>query len=161
MSVGNLFSKTAKTIFLRVSVAQYNNMLARVKRKGYPGLPFGIDGFRMHLLCAMGGNYDGILRCSYCNGFFGVDQIAVDHAIPLSRGGGVDLGNLDFPCMADNDRKGSMTPEEYLRLLEFIDRSIPLAKEDVMHRLRIATKLAAGDRWRKRKQKKEKGLELF
>lgn len=152
IGAGRLFPNVAKSVFTRVSGQAYDNMLARVKRKGYSGLPFDLDDFRMHLLRALGGNYDGWLRCRYCSGFFSVEQVVVDHAVPMSRGGGIDLDNLEFPCGPCNSRKGSMKPEEYLALLEFLDRRIPLAKVDVLKRLEISVKLAAADRWRRKKQ---------
>jgi hypothetical protein len=130
-------------------------MLARVKRKGFAGLPFDKEDFRAHVLCAMGGHYDGFFRCRYCLGYFTLEQTAVDHANPLSRGGGVELDNLEYPCRADNNRKGSMTPEEYFLLLEFLDSKIPLAKTDVLKRLEISVQLAAADRARKAKEKRD------
>jgi hypothetical protein len=129
-------------------------MLARVTRKGFYGLPFDKEGFRDHVLSAMGGTYDGFFRCRYCTGYFTLEQVSVDHAHPLSRGGGVELDNLDFPCKPCNARKGSLTPEEYFLLLEFLDNKIPLAKTDVLQRLEISVQLAAADRARKAQQKK-------
>ena len=155
---GSLFLDTAKSVFTSVSGQAYWNMKARVERKGFYGLPFTLDSFRMHLLCAMGGIYDGFLRCRYCNGIFALDQVAVDHAHPLSRGGGVELDNLDFPCAPCNARKGSMTPDEYFLLLEFLENKIPLAKNDVLNRLEISVQLAAADRARKKREKRPLSL---
>jgi 5-methylcytosine-specific restriction endonuclease McrA len=143
-----------KSVFLRLTGQTYDNMLARVKRKGFYGLPFDKEGFRMHVLCAMGGNYDGFFRCRYCMGYFTLEQVAVDHASPLSRGGGVELDNLEYPCRACNNRKGSMTPEEYFLLLDFLDSRLPLAKIDVLKRLEISVQLAAADRQRRAKELK-------
>jgi hypothetical protein len=50
-------------------------------------------------------------------------------------------------------KRGAMTPNEYLALLDFLDNRIPLAKEEILHRLNISIKLAAGERWRRKKQK--------
>jgi 5-methylcytosine-specific restriction endonuclease McrA len=111
---GILFPVMAKSIFTQITGQQYDNMLVRVTRKGFYGLPFDKEVFREHVLLAMGGAYDGFLRCRYCSGYFALEQIAVDHAHPLSRGGGVELENLEFPCKPCNFRKGGMTPEEYL-----------------------------------------------
>jgi 5-methylcytosine-specific restriction endonuclease McrA len=155
VGTGILFQDTVKTLFLRVTGQTYDNMLARVTRKGFPSLPFDKDTFRHHVLRAMGGLPDGFFRCRYCSGYFTLEQVAVDHALPLSRGGGVDLDNLEFPCKPCNNRKGSMTPEEYLLLLEFLDHEIPLAKRDVLQRLEISVQLAAADRARRAKEKRE------
>jgi 5-methylcytosine-specific restriction endonuclease McrA len=154
IGAGILFQDTVQSVFTRLTGQTFDNMLARVKRKGFYGLPFDKDQFREHVLSAMGGTYDGFFRCRYCRGFFALEQVAVDHAIPLSRGGGVELDNLEYPCKADNNRKGSLTPEEYFLLLEFLDSRIPLAKTDVLQRLEISIKLAAADRQRKAMEKK-------
>ena len=148
---GALFPKAARSAFLRISGQTYSNMLVRVTRKGFYGLPFTKAAFRERVLAALGGGCDGLVRCRYCGGFFTLEQIGVDHAIPLSRGGSVDLDNLEFPCRADNNRKGSLTPDEYLKLLDFLEKQIPLARQDVLHRLEISVQLAAGQWARARK----------
>ena len=79
-------------------------------------------------------------------GLFPVEDLAVDHAIPLSRGGGAELGNLDYPCKPCNDQKGSMKPAEFLALLKFLETAIPLARQDVLSRLSKAIALAAAMR---------------
>jgi HNH endonuclease len=155
IGTGILFQGTVKSVFTRLTGQTYDNMQARIIRKGFYGLPFDKDAFREHVLNAMGGTYDGFFRCRYCNGYFTLHQVAVDHAHPLSRGGGVDLSNLEYPCKACNNRKGSMTPEEYYLLLEFLDSRIPLAKNDVLNRLEISVQLAAADRARKAKEKRK------
>lgn len=149
----SLFQETAKSVFLDITGQTYDNMKTRILRKGFYGLPFSKDIFREHVLKAMGGSYDGFFVCRYCHGYFGLTQIAVDHQTPLSRGGGVELDNLDYPCRACNNRKGSTTPEEYLKLLDFLDTKIPLAKADVLNRLEISVQLAAADRARRRKNR--------
>ena len=144
IGAGALFPENAESAFMRMTLVQYNNMLARVKSKGFYGLPFDRHGFREYVLKALGGHYDGFVRCRYCTGFFALGEVAVDHAAPLSRGGGVDLDNLDLPCKPCNSRKGSMKPQEYLDLLDFLDSRIPLAKTDVLRRLEMSVQVAAG-----------------
>lgn len=155
IGAGILFQDTVKSLFLRVTGQTYDNMQARAIRKGFPGLPFSKDKFRVHVLAAMGGHEDGYFRCRYCNGFFTLEQVAVDHMLPLSRGGGVELENLDYPCKPCNARKGSMPPDKYFRLLKFLDDELPLEKTDVLQRLEISVQLAAADRVRRAKEKRE------
>jgi HNH endonuclease len=153
IGAGVLFQDAARSRFLLATGRQYDNMLARVKRKGFYGLPFTKEQFRAYLLTRLGDLWDGFVRCPYCTGFFAIEQVAIDHRVPLSRGGGVELDNLDIPCRACNARKGSMTPGEYRQLLEFLDTKIPLAKTGVLQRLEISVQLAAADRVRRRKEK--------
>lgn len=146
IGTGILFQDIAKAVFVRITGQRYDAMLRRVERKGFPGLPFTKDEFRECVLVAIGGTYDGFRRCQYCTGFFTVEDIAIDHAVPLGRGGGVGLDNLAFPCQRCNGRKGNMTPTEYMKLLEFLNDHLPLAKTDVLKRLEMSVKLAAGAR---------------
>jgi hypothetical protein len=155
LGAGVLFQREVRSLFLTITGKTYDNMLARIMRKGFPGVPFDKDAFRHHVLRAMGGLPDGFFRCRYCSGYFTLEQVAVDHALPLSRGGGVDLDNLEFPCKADNFRKGSLTPDEYILLLEFLDQRIPLAKTDVLNRLEISVQLVTAERARKAKERRE------
>jgi hypothetical protein len=146
VGTGTLFEKFAKTAFLEITGSRFSAMVVRVKKKGFPGVPFDKDGFRAHILAAIGGGYDGFVRCRYCSGFFTIADVGIDHAIPLSRGGGVELSNLDLPCKSCNNRKGSMTPTEFILLTQFLDSVIPLAKQDVFQRLGMSNSLAAGAR---------------
>jgi len=75
---------------------------------------------------------------------FALDGIAVDHAKPLSRGGSAGLENIDYPCRADNYRKGAMTMQEYGSLLAFLETQHPLMRQDVLSRLEKAVQLASG-----------------
>jgi hypothetical protein len=121
-------------------------MVTRMAKKKFPPLPFTKEEFRAHVLAALGGYDDGAVQCRYCRGFFTLTDLAVDHAKPLSRGGSAGLDNLEYPCKSCNDRKGSMSPDEFLALLEFLDTRIPLARIDVLKRLGQSVKLAAGAR---------------
>jgi hypothetical protein len=146
IGAGSLFPDTAKSIFIRITGQRFDSMAVRVKRKGFPGLPFDKKAFRGRILSIIGGCYDGFVRCPYCTGFFTLAQTAIDHSVPLGRGGGVELENLDLPCKPCNARKGNLRPEEYLRLLQFLDREIPLGKQDVLNRLEISVQLVTGAR---------------
>ena len=143
--VGALFANKAKSGFLSLTGSRYDSMAARMEKKKLPPLPFTKAEFRAHVLAALGGHDDGAVRCRYCNAWFILEELAVDHAIPLSRGGSPGLDNLEYPCKSCNDRKGSMSPDEYLALLAFLE-TIPLARIDVLKRLEQSVKLAAGAR---------------
>ncbi len=142
--VGVLFTKDAHDTFMGITGSRYRGMVERMKRKKLPDLDFTLDEFRSHVLVALGGKEDGFTRCRYCTGFFGLKEITADHAIPLSRGGSARLENIEYPCQSCNQQKSSMTPDEFLRLLIFLEKEIPLARQDVLSRLAKAVKLAAG-----------------
>lgn len=144
--IGVLFAGNAKSDFLRISGQRYDGMRTRMEKKKLPPLQFTKEQFRAHILAVMGGNVDGALRCRYCRKFCALDEVAADHEMPLSRGGSSGLENLGFPCCACNARKGSMTPDEFLALLAFLDAYIPLARTDILKRLQQSIQLAAGAR---------------
>jgi 5-methylcytosine-specific restriction endonuclease McrA len=125
---------------------QYGNMVGRMKRNKLPPPPFTLDEYRRDVLGVMGGKEDGPIECRYCKRIFTLAEIAVDHAKPLSRGGSAGLDNLDYPCAADNDGKGSLEVHEYLDLLRYLDGVHPLARKDILSRLKKANSLAASAR---------------
>jgi 5-methylcytosine-specific restriction endonuclease McrA len=141
---GALFKAEMRVDFLTVTASRYGSMRDRLKRKKLPPPPFTLEQFRADVLGVMGGKKDGAIQCRYCLGWFTIGQIAVDHATPLSRGGSLELSNLDYPCSACNDRKGSLLLEEYKTLLRTLDNFHPSARQDVLGRLEKANKLAAG-----------------
>jgi hypothetical protein len=144
IGTGVLFPKSAHDEFMTVTRTRYSGMSERMKKKRLPPLPFTLDEFRADMLSVMGGKEDGPIVCRYCKRAFTINEIAVDHANPLSRGGETGLSNIDYPCRADNYRKGSMTIKEYSSLLSFLDTQHPLMRQDVLSRLEKAVQLASG-----------------
>lgn len=144
VGTGVLFPKSAHDEFMSVTRTRYSGMVERLKRKKLPVLTFTLDEFRQDILSVMGGTEDGAITCRYCKMAFALDGIAVDHAKPLSRGGSSGLENIDYPCRADNYRKGAMTMQEYGSLLSFLETQHPLMRQDVLSRLEKAVQLASG-----------------
>lgn len=144
IGTGKLFDNEAHHVFMTLTGSRYDAMDNRMERKSLPPLPFSKAQFRTRILEALGGNEDGFCRCRYCLAHFGLKDITADHAIPLSRGGSTGLDNLEFPCQSCNQMKGSLTPTEFLCLLRFLEEQIPMGRQDVLSRLQMAVKLAAG-----------------
>lgn len=142
---GTLFPKDAHGRFMELTGSRYDAMMARLLRKGLilkDRPPFTKDQFRAHLLAAMNGQEDGFVRCRYCLAFFGIQDISADHEVPLNRGGSTGLDNIGYPCARDNKRKGQMTPTEFLTLLDFLERELPYARQDILDRLEKAVGFA-------------------
>ena len=52
--------------------------------------------------------------CYLCGeAFYDMKQISVDHVVPLSEGGADEITNLRLAHVLCNNRKASMTVEEY------------------------------------------------
>jgi hypothetical protein len=142
----NLFPQKAHTLFMDLTRSRYAGMQKRMEKKKLPPLSFSLDEFRAHFVAALGGSSNGAARCRYCNRMVAPDGCAADHMIPLSRGGGMGLDNIDFPCAACNAVKGEMTPVEFKSFLMFMDTMSPFVRRDVLKRLQMSVKLAAGSR---------------
>lgn len=146
MTSPSLFPDQARRRFMAVTGSRYDAMQTRMEKKGLGHLPFSKDTFRDYILRQLGGAYDGAVQCRYCKSWLTIDTLAIDHAMPLHRGGAGDLFNLSLICQPCNARKGKLTPDEYLRLLDFLERETPLARVDILSRLEKSVKLAAGMR---------------
>ena len=142
---GALFQSDARSDFIRITGQRFDSMKKRLQGKGIEEIGFTKQQFRDHILERMGGKPDGFIRCRFCLSFFGIKDIAADHEIPLIRGGSQGLDNIGYPCTPCNQRKGAMTPTEYLALLQFLE-TIPFARIDILKRLEISVQLAAGQR---------------
>lgn len=146
VKAGALFPQAARSSFVEITRRQYGNMTERMKRKKLPPPPFSLEEYRVDVLTVMDGNEDGLITCRYCKGIFTLAEIAVDHALPLSRKGDSAISNLDYPCAADNNGKGDLTPPEYLGLLNYLQDVDPAARTSILSRLKKANALAAGAR---------------
>lgn len=146
MSTGLLFKSDARERFETITRQRYSAMKTRLKKKGLR-IPFTQDQLRTHVKDRfMGGEIDGVLQCRYCLRLYDISGSAFDHAIPLSRGGDIDLSNIDVICEKCNSAKGSLRPIEFSALLSFLEREMPIAKADVILRLQQHSKLLAGKR---------------
>ena len=67
-------------------------------------------------------------QCIYCNEMLVVSNMACDHIIPLSMGGGSIIKNLHIVCGRCNTRKGPLTHKDYTELL----KSLGNLSEDVL-----------------------------
>ena len=60
--------------------------------------------------------------CIYCGETLVVGNMACDHIIPLSMGGGSIITNLHIVCGRCNTRKGPLTHKDYKELLKSLDK---------------------------------------
>jgi 5-methylcytosine-specific restriction endonuclease McrA len=146
VGAGVLFAQASRTTFNDLTRSRYQGMVDRLKKKKLPALTFSLEEFRTDIRNVMGGVEDGAIMCRFCRRWFTLSEIAVDHSMPLSRGGSPNLTNIDYPCKPCNSRKGSLTTQEYAELVLFLEGKHPLMMKDVLSRLEKANALAAGAR---------------
>ena len=60
------------------------------------------------------------INCPYCSKIVPVMELSVDHILPQARGGSNELNNLHYTCLSCNMTKGSLTDDEFKRLLVFL-----------------------------------------
>lgn len=152
----SLFTKQDRAKFLKLTYDRYASLNARSIAKKLGPLEFTVGQLRDWVLGegnATPGRYDCTVRCRYCFRILTLAECDIDHSIPISRGGSVGFENMELICASCNDRKGSMTPTEFLALLSFLARELPLAMGDVLKRLGMANQLAAGVAHRRKKAK--------
>ena len=76
------------------------------------------------------------LKCEYTGERVALKDIQIDHCTPISRGGSFGIENLAITSGKVNQRKGSLIQSEFLELLQLLDSFEPVAKTDVLTRLR-------------------------
>ena len=76
-------------------------------------------------------------KCIYCTESLVVSNMACDHIIPLSMGGGSIISNLHIVCGRCNTRKGPLTDEDYRKLLKSLAK---LSEDTVKYVLRKLAK---------------------
>lgn len=75
--------------------------------------------------------------CEFCKGELNVKNMGLDHSIPLSRNGAKHIENLKIVCKKCNERKGSLTTNEYFSLVEFLNKQSLELKGYVLRKLAL------------------------
>ena len=76
------------------------------------------------------------LRCEYTGELVKLDDIQIDHKTPVSRGGSFAVDNLAITSGQVNQWKGELIDNEFSSLLELLNQFEPVAKKNVLSRLR-------------------------
>jgi 5-methylcytosine-specific restriction endonuclease McrA len=78
------------------------------------------------------------IPCVYCGARITPKNLSLDHPVPISRGGYMD--GYIFCCNVCNERKGSLTGNEYSSLVSMLYGWPDAARIDVLRRLRAGSK---------------------
>ena len=81
-------------------------------------------------------------NCKYCGERIDVNNMGLDHKIPVNRGGSKSLDNLHIVCKRCNTRKGILTHSEYFDLQDFMQLKLPEEAQKYVYR-----KLSSRDMW--------------
>ena len=68
-------------------------------------------------------------RCAICGKMIeNIDDLTVDHIVPISKGGKREIENCQLAHKACNCKKSDIMPDEYERLLRYNRRRIMLMR---------------------------------
>lgn len=73
--------------------------------------------------------------CKYCGRTMDINNIVMDHIVPISKAGNSNQGNLHAICKASNSMKGSLDESSFHLLLEWLETVPPELKRDISIRL--------------------------
>lgn len=91
-------------------------------------------------------------RCCYSGALLAIQDVSIDHRLPLAAGGLTELGNLAICSLRWNRIKGQLTEERFRALLSLMELWPKQERNDVLKRLGQAPSFR---NWTKKKPEKE------
>ena len=76
--------------------------------------------------------------CRYCQEPITVRTFSGDHLIPASAGGKFDADNIQIICQRDNELKGRLSHDDFVKLLEGTKGMTTYGRRDVFMRIRAS-----------------------
>jgi hypothetical protein len=101
--------------------------------------------------------------CMYCRAGMTIENVSLDHSIPITRGGANDFSNISFICKGCNKSKGDFTKDEYVRILsalKVIEKDLQnfTIVSKIVTALRVANSFRMGVQRRAKKAKASLGI---
>lgn len=75
--------------------------------------------------------------CPYCGDRLRISNMSLDHRQALSQGGEERLENLTMCCRPCQSRKGKLSTEEFMALLQCVSTWVPASRKDLFTRLTL------------------------
>jgi 5-methylcytosine-specific restriction endonuclease McrA len=122
-------NKSAKiSKILKRAITVKNSLVSRSKKSGVE-CTITVEELREMMYAAYG------QKCKYCDKILTIDNMVIDHIIPISRGGTSNRENLQIICKTSNSMKGSLMESDYKILLDWLDSVSEELKKDITIRL--------------------------
>jgi len=83
-------------------------------------------------------------KCAYCGGLSGDNILEIEHTFPQSKGGTDKVSNLTVSCRICNEAKGSMTLDQWARILRFSSSEISEKRLKNISAIKRQSKLKKG-----------------
>jgi 5-methylcytosine-specific restriction endonuclease McrA len=99
--------------------ASWKNSLVSRSKKANVECNITIDELRT----LMYNNYG--TSCKYCGRKMDINNLVIDHIIPLSKGGTSNIDNLQIICKTSNSMKGSLDEKNFQLLLDWLNNEAP------------------------------------
>lgn len=151
-------SKSLQSIFMRRTYSMHKDMGRRFAEKRDKNdrirqhgreLPFTVEQLRAWVQAQMPKTHG---QCAYCSKWIDFADFSLDHDIPVSRGGSLELSNLAICCDECNRIKGSLSGNEYRALRRGLETFSDYARKDIYKRLKMGSGFARLRFFSKRKE---------
>lgn len=73
--------------------------------------------------------------CKYCGKRLDMNTMALDHVVPISKGGTSNIDNLQIICRTSNGMKGSLNEDNFQLLLDWLQTVSEELRKDISIRL--------------------------
>ena len=135
----NKFTEKAKTVHKR-NLARFasrmytrctqwkTNLYIRSKKHGVP-CSISVEDLRELLYDHYG------TPCRYCGRTLDMNNLVLDHIIPISKGGSSNLDNLQIICRTSNGIKGSLDESHFILLTDWLQTIPEELRKDISIRL--------------------------
>jgi len=114
--------KQFASVMYRRLVTKVGNLMASLKKRAEAsGTEFNVTSTELRELIYK--NYGK--KCKYCGEILKINKtnpMTCDHIIPLSKGGNSTINNLQITCARCNRRKGSLSEENFLTILTWVNK---------------------------------------
>lgn len=118
---GEVHKRKLNTFALKIEnrCSSWKNSLVNRSKKANVECNVTIDELRE----LMYNNYG--TPCKYCGKKMDINNLVIDHIVPLSKGGTSNIDNLQIICKTSNSMKGSLDEKNFQLLLDWLSNDAP------------------------------------
>jgi 5-methylcytosine-specific restriction endonuclease McrA len=130
-----LLTVAQHAVFVQRTSESYATQKRRAREAGQL-IDYKLEDLRAYVLNNLGDRH-----CHYCRGAVTVESFALDHRIPIERGGSYTFHNLTVVCDSCETAKGSLDYIEFKELMELLRSWSPFVRRNFLARLQAGAPL--------------------